>query len=349
MESATAPLNRATAGAAGRVDLAFDRRCTSHMSAGMTLYVRKFIDLLPSLAPDLRVAFIGEGDNFDVAEQVRLPLQIARLRPRVVHVPTPFVPLALPSNAIVTIHDLIDLHYPHFGKRKVAPYYRYLVAPVVRRARAIVTDDRATVADLQKFLGVDPGRIRIVPLGVDLVAPARIEARERPFFLYVGNHRRHKNLATLVAAWSRLPAQLPADLLITGERDGAALGQSHTRECGDLVFIGTRTDAEISAFYRAARAYVHPALREGFGLPMLEAMRAGTPVIAARSSVPEVLAPYAYGFAATDVDALRALLLNALTDPGFAPRAQAAQIATRELTWQRTVAATIGVYREFLA
>ena len=333
-----------------KIDVAFDARLTSHMSAGMSLYVRKLAELLPRTAPDLHFAFIGGGDNFDLAEQLGLPLEIARRRPRLVHVPSPFVPLLIPAPYVLTIHDLIDLHYPQFGKRKVGPYYRYGVGPVARRARAIITDDAPTAADLERFLGVDPARIRIVPLGVDLPAtPCAACLRDVPYFLYVGNHRGHKNLRTLVSAWAALPEAHEVDLLLTGNDDVGAAFAPLRRARGRLVFTGDVSDAELAALYRGARAYVHPALREGFGLPMLEAMRIGTPVIAARSALPAVLAPHALAFAADDPAALRALLQRALEEPAaFARIAGAAQAATRELTWEHTAHATAAIYREFL-
>jgi len=346
VQSAPAPVS--AAGAARRIDVAFDRRLTSHMSAGMALYVRKLADLLPRVAPDLRLAFVGAGDNFDLAEQAGLPLAIARRRPRLVHLPTPFVPLAVPAPAVLTIHDLIDLHFPQFGKRKVGPYYRYVVGPVARRARAVITDDDATAADLERFLGVDPKRIRIVPLGVDLPAAPPPALPGPPYFFYAGNHRGHKNLATLVRAWASLPANVAADLVLTGPADVPAFAHV-TRERGRLIFTGELDDAQLLARYRGARAYVHPALREGFGLPMLEAMRSGVPVLAARSALPRVLAPHATAFEPLDWSALRDVLAAVLADPEpFAARARAAQAATRELTWERTARATAAVYRELL-
>jgi len=332
------------------VDVAFDRRLTSHMSAGMALYARKLIELLPIVAPELRFAFVGAGDNFDLAEQVGLPLAIARCRPQLVHVPSPFVPFVVPAPFVLTIHDLIDLHYPEFGKQKVGPYYQYGVGPVARRARAVITDDSMTADDLERFLGVDPARIRVVPLGVDLpAAAAPRRTRSAPYFLYVGNHRGHKNLATLVRAWAALPDTLEVDLLLTGSDDVGAAFAGLARTHGKLIFTGELAAAELVGLYRGARAYVHPALREGFGLPMLEAMRAGVPVIAARTALPSVLAPYALPFDAHDVAGLRNLLLRAFDEPAyFAAFACAAQAATQDLSWERTARATAAVYREFL-
>jgi glycosyltransferase involved in cell wall biosynthesis len=268
-----------------------------------------------------------------------------------VHLPSPFVPLVVPAPFVVTIHDLIDLHYPEFGKRKVGPYYRYGVGPVARRARAVITDDARTATDLTTFLGVDSGRVRVIALGVDAPPPSTAPPpHETPYFLYVGNHRGHKNLATLVRAWAALPEARTVDLRVTGSDDVGDAFAGLTRTRGRLIFTGTVDDAALTALYRGARAYVHPALREGFGLPMLEAMRAGIPVIAARTALPEILTPHALTFAPTDVDELRDVLLRALDEPtDFAKRGEAAQAATRELTWERTARETAAIYREFLA
>lgn len=328
--------------------IALDVRETSHMSAGMTAYVRQLRAWLPRVAPDLTVVPVGRGDNFDPAEQVLLPLACARSGAALVHLPTPFVPLVVPRPFVVTIHDLIDLTYPQFGKRKVEPYYRWVVGPVLRRARAVITDDGATVADLERFLGVDPRRVRVIPLGVDpSAAPAEPARRTRPYLLYVGNRRPHKDLATLVAAWASLPAERELDLVFTGTPDGALAA---SRERGEIAFLGAPDDAELRRWYAGAAAYVHPALREGFGLPMLEALREGAPLIAARSAVPAVLLPYAATFAASDVAALRAALVRLLDDPaGARARAHTGQLAARELTWEHTARLTAELYRELVA
>jgi glycosyltransferase involved in cell wall biosynthesis len=325
--------------------IAFDARETSHMSAGVLNYSRKLREWLPRVAPDLRLLAVGRGDNFDVAEQVALPIELARSGAALAHFPTLYVPRFVPLPYIVTVHDLIDLHYPKFVKPQVVPYMRAIVAPVARGARAVITDDDATVADLERFLGVDPARVRVIPLGNDdppePVVPA---AHPRPYVLYVGNRRPHKNLETLVAAWSALPAERAVDLVVSGPPDDAlraALGP------GDVVFLGDRTDDELRRWYAGAATYAHPALREGFGLPLLEAMRSGAPVVASRPAMPQVLAPHATLVDAYDVGAWTAALKRLLDDPAAARSAgAAAREATRELTWERTAQRTADVYRE---
>ena len=332
-----------------RPDVALDVRETSHTSVGMLAYVRALRRLLPQIAPDLRLAAFGGGDNFDLSEQVGIPLALARLRPRLAHLPTPYVPRFLPVPYLVTVHDLIDLEFPQHAKRKVGPYWRHVVGPVLRAARAVITDDDATVALLERYLHVDPARVRVVPLGIDVPVPLpEPRPARRPYFFYAGNHRPHKDLATLVEAWAALPAGDPVDLILTGPEEPELRAVEPAR--GELIFAGEVDAAELWRLHRGAAAYVHPALREGFGLPLLEALQAGTPVIAAETATPAVLEPHVHRFPPHDALALRALLLRVLEQPqDFARVAERGRAATAHLTWERTVRATADLYRELLA
>jgi glycosyltransferase involved in cell wall biosynthesis len=328
------------------IAVAFDARETSHMSAGVLKYSRKLRGWLPRVATDVRLVPVGCGDNFDLAEQVGLPLALARSGATLAHFPTLFVPRVIPIPYVVTVHDLIDVHFPQFVKRKVLPYVRAIVAPVARNARAVITDDEATVDDLERFLGVDPRRVRVIALGTDDPPAAIVPAHHaRPYVLYVGNRRPHKNLATLVAAWSALPAQRAVDLLLSGAPDDTL---RTTRGPGEVLFLGERTDDELRRWYAGAGAYAHPALREGFGLPLLEAMRSGAPVVASRSATPHVLAPHAVLVDANDVAGWSAALRALLDDPAAARASgRAARSATQAFTWERTARLTAAVYREF--
>jgi glycosyltransferase involved in cell wall biosynthesis len=324
--------------------VAFDARETSHMSAGVLNYSRKLREWLPRVAPDIGLIPVGSGDNFDLAEQIALPLAIARSGAQLAHFPTLFVPRFVPGAYIVTVHDLIDMHFPQFVKRHVQPYVRAFVAPVVRGARAVITDDEATVDDLERFLGVDARRVHVIPLGNDaLDTPVPME-RPRPYVLYVGNRRPHKNLATLVRAWSALPPERSVDLVLSGAPDDVLRA---ARGPGELVFLGEQTDEQLRRWYAGAAAYAHPALREGFGLPLLEAMRNGAPVVATRDAMPRILAAHAVLVDAYDVAAWSAELSRLLADPVAArAAADAAREATRELTWERTARLTAALYRE---
>ncbi len=159
----------------GMTDVAFDARETSHMSVGMRQYVAELAARIPRVAPELQFTTFGSGDNFDWGEQVAMPLEIARTRPRLVHIPSPFAPLVVPAPYVMTIHDLIDLNFPQWTKPKARWYFRVAVRHAARRARCVITDDRATAEDLVRFYGLEPERIAVIPLGVDVpdVEPIR--------------------------------------------------------------------------------------------------------------------------------------------------------------------------------
>ncbi|HEY1727803.1 MAG TPA: glycosyltransferase [Candidatus Baltobacteraceae bacterium] len=326
------------------IDVAFDRRETSHMSIGMRQYVAELAARLPRVAPELQFATFGSGDNFDWGEQAAMPLQIARMHPHLVHIPTPFTPLVIPAPYVMTIHDLIDLNFPQWTKPKARWYFGVAVRRAARGARCVITDDRATADDLVRFYELDPARIAVVPLGVDVpdVDPIR---RTVPFVIYAGNRRPHKDLKTIVAAWHAVDPQMELDLVLTGPQ----LADLHIprRERGSVVFAGELAHADVLRWMKGARALVHAALREGFGLPLLEAVRVGTPVICAQTSVPDVLRKHVRSFVPGDVRALTGAIESALRGE-LSEQTQRAQRETANLTWDHCASLTANVYRRFL-
>jgi glycosyltransferase involved in cell wall biosynthesis len=330
------------------IDVAIDARVTPRMSAGVRAYVRGLLDGLPRVAPDVRVHAVGRGLNFGFDEQVGLPRAIARAKPALTHYPTVFVPLHRRKPYVAMVHDLIHLQYPQYFSRATAVFYELIAIPMLRDAALLLMSDERTVAACERYLRVPASRCRIVPLGYDpaLLAPVAPVAAPRPFVFYAGNHRPHKNLTLLYETWTQLPDALALDLVLTGDPDPAVLAR-YRRRGGELRFTGMLSDIELAAMYRAAAAYVHPALAEGFGLPMLEATVLGTPVIASATALPSLLAPYAVTFAPHDALALRAALTDIAADPGpRRRRAAEGSVAMRAYTWDRFAAATAAVYRE---
>ncbi len=330
----------------------FDARLTRQQSVGMRTYVVELRDRLPRVAPEFEFAFFDRGGNFGWQEQVALPAAIRRARVDVVHFPSLYVPLAFPRNALLTIHDLIHLRFPEYFKSKVGPYYRTVVRRAAALARRVITDDPRTVADLQRFLGVDPEKVRVIPLGVSerFFGGAQPFRGPRPYLLYVGNHREHKDLPTLFDAWSALPQVLGIDLYLTGPDDFG--GELERRRRGELRIhaLGDVSAEALAGYYAGALALVSPALCEGFGLPMLEAMAAGCPVAACDDAVPHVLASASATFRARDADGLRVQLERLATDPaGRAAAIERGRALARDLTWDRCARATADVYAEVLA
>jgi glycosyltransferase involved in cell wall biosynthesis len=328
-----------------------DARLTRQMSIGMKTYARELVARLPRVAPEFSYVAFSQGANFGWGEQVRLPLAMRRARLAAVHFLSQYVPLMLPRRFVMTIHDLIHLRFPEYFKTKVGPYYRTVVRFACARARRVITDDERTVEDLVELLGVERAKVRVIPLGVaeGFLDPATPVSAERPYVLYVGNHREHKDLATLFDAWSALPERCGVDLYVTGPDDFGGELQRRATASHAIIALGDVPAERLPSYYAGARALVQPALREGFGLPMLEAMAAGCPVIACRDALPRPLRDAAQSFPAREPQALRAELERLLADEGLRARAiNSGREVARQLSWDRCARATADVYREVL-
>lgn len=332
----------------GRVGL--DARLTPQMSAGMKAYAREIAARLPKVAPEFDYTAFTRGRNFGWDEQVRLPLAIRDARLDLVHFLALYVPVIVPRRFVVTIHDLIHLHFPGQFKTKVGPYYRTVVRFACSRAARVITDDERTVDDLVAFLGVSREKIRVVPLGVteEFFEPVTPYAGPSPFVLYVGNHRRHKDLPTLFRAWSAMRSAGPLDLYLTGDDDFTHPLPARD-DGGRIVLLGDVSDERLVSYYSGARALVQPSLREGFGLPVLEAMASGCPVVVTEEAVAGAVRTWVQTYPAADAGALRAALeLTLESGERRAEGVRAAREAARGLTWDHCARATADVYREVL-
>jgi glycosyltransferase involved in cell wall biosynthesis len=331
--------------------VALDARLTAQMSAGMKTYASELASRLPRVAPDLRFVPLSHGGNFGWDEQVRLPLAIRRARAHLTHYLSLYAPLVAPRPYVVTIHDLIHLRFPKYFKSKVGPYYFTAVRRLCSRAARVITDDERTVRDLGAFLHVPPQKVRVIPLGAAdaFFTPVRPHRGVRRYLLYAGNHRAHKDLPTLFKAWSGVDAQIELDVYLTGPGDLDEYRRRYRRERGEIVALGEVEDSALAAYYAGAAALVHPALCEGFGLPMLEAMAARCPVIACSDALPRVLAGSALTFAAGDAPAARKAIERVLTDEGLARSlVDTGYARARTLTWDACAMRTADVYREIL-
>jgi glycosyltransferase involved in cell wall biosynthesis len=337
----------ASAGPVKRIGL--DARLTNQLSVGMKTYVRELAQRLPHVAPEFEYVPFPSGRNFGWDEQIRLPLAMRRARLDLMHFLSIYVPLAVPVRSVVTVHDLIHLRFPQYFKAKVRPYYQLVVRLACARAKRVITDDERTVDDLERFLGVSRAKVRVVPLGVDERFTGAIVpyAGPRPYVLYVGNHREHKNLATLFAAWSSLPMNLEVDLYLTGPDDFNGELQGRSTSTRAAVALGDVPVQALAQYYAGARALVQPALREGFGLPVLEAMAAGCVVVASKEAIPGGLETAALTFDAGDAAQLTAQLEAAIAEEGPRRRlVSAGRALAAAFGWDRCARATADVYRE---
>jgi glycosyltransferase involved in cell wall biosynthesis len=264
------------------------------------------------LGPNFQSIDVPEEENFP-GYLIRTPLRLRRHRIDVFHVPHNEAPLFVPSKLIVTIHDCVHLLFPQEGSSRFENYRGYLYTRnVLRRATHIIAVSASTRQDLIQIFDLPEDKISVIHNALDGRFTAGHDPEEQkqvleryqltdPFILYVGQIKPHKNLDRLIEAFAVLRSELGDNkkyrnlkLIIIGDAISQhpylrlTVVRSGVQQ--DVRFFGFVPGRVLQVFYEAAVIFASPSLYEGFGLPPLEAMANGTPVVASNTaSLPEVL------------------------------------------------------------
>ncbi|MEK6711185.1 MAG: glycosyltransferase family 1 protein [Nitrospinota bacterium] len=301
---------------------------------------------------------------YSLAEQAALPRAIARARLDLIHHPHYFAPWFGGTPMVATVHDLIHQLFPGMFRFRAASWLAWAAAwRTAARARLVLTVSEHTRHDLIFRLGVPPSKVRVtynaLPPGWGEGAPpppppAVAALGGAPFFLYVGNHKAHKNLPVLFEAFAWVRRQergRGARLVLTGERKdlAAALGRHGLAE--EAVFLGEVPHGALEGVYRAARALVFPSRYEGFGYPPLEAMGCGVPpIVSDAASLPEVVGEGGLITPEGKPGPLGEAMLRLLADDRLHAELSAkARARAKRFSWEKLAAGTLAAYREALA
>ena len=302
-----------------------------------------------------------------VWEQVRLPMAALRLRLDLLHSTHYTSPLALRVPSVVTFCDMTFVHRPDLHVRVKRLLFPLLMRASVARARRLIAISESTRRDMLATYALDPVRVVTVPLAAgpqwrplpaDRVrdAASRYGLTPGGYVLYVGVLEPRKNVPRLVEAFARLAAARPGLVLALGGKRGwmadAVDVAIQSAALGDRIrLLGYVPDADLPALVGGASVFVYPSLYEGFGLPVLEAMACGAPVITTNvSSMPEVAGDGALMIAPDDVTALSSAMARVLDDRAFAADlGRRAMAEASRFSWDRCARETVEVYEGCVA
>ena len=356
----------------------------SYRSAGISWYIQNLLRHLPEADPALGyTVFVGEKRYPGVPglelrlsrmpthrpparifwEQALQPWALRREGVDLLHGMALVGPLVTRCPFVVTIHDLSFVRYPqnfHGLKRR---YLQAFTRLSVRRARRVIAISENTKRDIVRTYGLEPTKVDMIHYGLDRIfQPLSEEVIGRfrsekglpdRFVLFVGTLEPRKNVARLIEAYARLPKDRPALILVGGK--GWLYDEIFDRVQslgldGEVLFAGYAPAKQLPYWYNAADLFVYPSLYEGFGLPPLESMACGTPVVTSSvSSLPEVVGRAGCLVDPEDTEALASTMLRLLRDPDERADMSEAGLAQAQIfSWRAAAKQTVETYRRAL-
>jgi glycosyltransferase involved in cell wall biosynthesis len=300
--------------------------------------------------------------EFSFGEQLGFARQIYRLRADVVHFLMVQQPLLYFRPVVTTMQDLTTLRFSNPTKNKFVFtfkqwVYKWVNIVAARKSKAIITPTEYVKGDVAKFARVNSRKITVTLEAGDQVdeAPEPVaELEDKQFIMYVGRPTPHKNLPRLIEAYAELKKKnKKLCLVLAGKKDAnyrRIERDVRRQEVPDVIFTDYIPDSQLRWLYEHCAAYVFPSLSEGFGLPGLEAMACGAPVVSSNATcLPEVLGNAAHYFDPEDVDNIARAINDVLTDPKLrASLIRRGKEQVKKYSWKRMAEETLSVYTNVL-
>lgn len=357
-----------------------DGRSFGSPAGGVRRYVRELTSALVAIDPEMQLVAIGTRPDAALPAGVTgvpierslpsnlgwsidgLPRAIRRMNLDVFHAPAYTTPLWGARPLVVTIHDVSYARHPEWYPHRIDPVRRWFYRRSAQAADMVITDSEFSRREIEAAYGLAPERLRVIPLGVGApfgVSPGERRPQERdrpPTILHVGDLHARRNIGVLVEALALLRARddsLRATTLVLAGQDRGAGAEIRARATklgvlDSISFPSAADDQIVVALMQQARVFAYPSVYEGFGLPVLEAMASGTPVIASTAaSIPEVVGDAGLLVAPQDVRGWYDALVTILTStPRAATLRESGLARAAAFTWRRTALQTRDVYRE---
>ncbi|MFH1255605.1 MAG: glycosyltransferase family 1 protein [bacterium] len=300
---------------------------------------------------------------YGLAEQIIFPILIWRERLDLMHFPHFNAPILCPVKFVITIHDLILIKFPTFRATTLGPLlykiknsaYKIVIRSALKRAKTILTVSEYTKQAIIEQFKINPGKITAIYEGVADLTPGQAAKGETPFkqpyLLYVGNAYPHKNLEGLIKIFSKINENSPnLKLILVGKNDYFydRLKQYAKNFSKNIIFPGYIPDNELGALYENGLIYIFPSFYEGFGLPPLEAMSRGLPVVSSnKTCLPEILGQAALYFNPEDETDMENKIKQAIADGQLRENLRIKGYEqAKKYSWKNCAAETFEIYKD---
>jgi glycosyltransferase involved in cell wall biosynthesis len=300
--------------------------------------------------------------EFTFAEQLGFKKQLDGLAADLVHFGMVQQPVRYRGRVVTTMNDLTTLRFNNPAKNRFVFWFKQRVYAwvnhkVAKKSAAVLTYSQFTKDDIERFTDVPPSKITVTHLAAEPIM-AKMEAVEalenKPFITYVGRAAPHKNLARLIEAFALLKGRHPdLRLVLAGKIDGNYRRLEKTAQeqaINNVVFPGFVSEGQLRWLYENCEAYVFPSLSEGFGLPGLEAMAHGAPVVSSNATcLSEIYGEAAHYFDPLDVQSMSDAINEVLTDKQLRESlVEKGRKRVQKYSWRRMAEQTLGVYKKVL-
>jgi glycosyltransferase involved in cell wall biosynthesis len=313
------------------------------------------------IAPSFKV-LKSDFKEFTFSEQLGLSRQLKSLKPDLVHFAMDRQPVLYRRRVIATMHDLTTARFNNPAKKwlifKIKQLiYRQVLKDVARKSIYVITPSDYVKRDVAEYAKIDPKKIVVTYEAADKITePPVVNSKlvNEKFIMYVGRPQPHKNLQRLIDAFVTLQAEHPELWLVLAGRKDVLYEryEQYVKKQGikNVLFTGFIGEGQLLWLYQHCAAYVFPSLSEGFGLPGLEAMQAGAPVLSSSATcLPEIYGTAAHYFDPTDTKDMADKIAEVLDDAKLrAKLVEAGKAQAAKYSWQRMAEQTLAVYQKVL-